>query len=199
MSRCIADLHRGRWCTPIMSLSSTAPRVKEPQLVSAYFLSLYLRLSHFFPWVYSVQCHKVGQVALFLVYLSLHHGSRYQGTPFLIVWSVICQLTSFHLLLYVFISISATARIIDTYFEQSVFFYNTFSACHQRAICCLYSMTQIFQIGTDRTCSPEKAKDALNKVSFLSESQEKVENCGHQTENGKLEAATWGHRRRRET
>ena len=45
----------------------------------------------------------------------------------------------------------------------------------------------------------KKAKDALNKVSFLSESQEKVENCGHQTENGKLEAATWGHRRRRET
>ena len=79
------------------------------------------------------------------------------------------------------------------------FFYNTFSACHQRAICCLHSMTQICQIGTDRTCSPEKAKDALNKVSFLSESQEKVENCGHQTENGKLEAATWGHRRRRET
>ena len=108
MSRCIADLHRGRWCTPIMSLSSTAPRVKEPQSVSSNFLSLYLRLSHFFPWVYSVQCHKVGQVALFLVYLSLHHGSRYQGTPFLIVWSVICQLTSFHLLLYVFISISAT-------------------------------------------------------------------------------------------
>ena len=49
MSRCSADLHRGRWCTPIMSLSSTAPRVKEPQLVSANFLSLYLRLSHFFP------------------------------------------------------------------------------------------------------------------------------------------------------
>ena len=72
----------------------------------------------------------------------------------------------------------------------SSFFHNTFSACHQRAICCLHSMTQICQIGTDRTCSPEKAKDALNKVSFLSESQEKVENCGHQTENGKLEAAT---------
>ena len=34
MSRCIADPHRGRWCTPLMSLSSTAPRVKEPQLLS---------------------------------------------------------------------------------------------------------------------------------------------------------------------
>ena len=80
---------------------------------------------------------------------------------------MICQLTSFHLLLCVFISISATARIIETYFEQSVFFYNTLSACHQRAICCLHSMTQICQIGTDRTCSPEKAKDALNNFFSL--------------------------------